>query len=102
MSYPKTDPRADFPVLEQQVLQYCRENNTFDKTLQKTIFTLPLFRADVNCFPPLFPLYMLFTFYVFRQGQKIPPKQRKTSCFEGVKQASKKNSQSQYLHSFLP
>ena len=36
MSYPKTDPRADFPVLEQQVLQYWRENNTFDKTLQKT------------------------------------------------------------------
>jgi isoleucyl-tRNA synthetase len=36
MSYPKTDPRADFPALEQQVLQYWRENNTFDKTLQKT------------------------------------------------------------------
>lgn len=36
MSYPKTDPRADFSALEQQVLQYWRENNTFDKTLQKT------------------------------------------------------------------
>ena len=36
MSYPKTDPRADFTALEQQVLQYWRENNTFDKTLQKT------------------------------------------------------------------
>ena len=36
MAYPKTDLRADFPALEQQVLQYWRENNTFDKTLQKT------------------------------------------------------------------
>ena len=36
MSYPKTDPRADFPALEQQVLQYWRENNTFSKTLEKT------------------------------------------------------------------
>ena len=36
MAYTKTDTRADFPALEQQVLQYWRENNTFDKTLQKT------------------------------------------------------------------
>ena len=36
MAYPKTDLRADFTALEQQVLQYWRENNTFDKTLQKT------------------------------------------------------------------
>ncbi|MBR4891588.1 MAG: isoleucine--tRNA ligase [Alphaproteobacteria bacterium] len=36
MAYTKTDPRADFSSLEQQVLQYWAENNTFHKTLEKT------------------------------------------------------------------
>ena len=36
MAYPKTDPRADFSALEQEVLKYWRENNTFQKTLDKT------------------------------------------------------------------
>ncbi|MEE1110783.1 MAG: class I tRNA ligase family protein, partial [Alphaproteobacteria bacterium] len=36
MAYPKTDIRADFTALEQQVLEYWRENNTFGKTLEKT------------------------------------------------------------------
>ena len=36
MAYPKTDPRADFPALEQQVLEYWRENNAFHKSLEQT------------------------------------------------------------------
>ena len=36
MAYPKTDPRADFPALENQVLEYWRENNTFHKSLEQT------------------------------------------------------------------
>ncbi|MBO5833824.1 MAG: isoleucine--tRNA ligase [Alphaproteobacteria bacterium] len=36
MAYPKTDPRADFSALEQEVLKYWRENNTFQNTLDKT------------------------------------------------------------------
>ena len=36
MAYPKTDPRANFPELEQQVLEYWRENNTFHKSLEQT------------------------------------------------------------------
>lgn len=36
MAYQKTDPRADFPALEQQVLEYWRENNTFHKSLEQT------------------------------------------------------------------
>ncbi|MDW2958937.1 MAG: isoleucine--tRNA ligase [Alphaproteobacteria bacterium] len=36
MSYPKTDPRANFPEMEQAVLSYWRENNTFHKSLDKT------------------------------------------------------------------
>ncbi len=36
MTYQKTDARADFPMLEQQVLEYWRENNTFHKSLEQT------------------------------------------------------------------
>ena len=36
MSYKKTDPRANFPEMEQAVLAYWRENNTFHKSLDKT------------------------------------------------------------------
>ncbi|MBD5400554.1 isoleucine--tRNA ligase [bacterium] len=36
MAYPKTDPRPDFPSLEQEVLQFWRDDNTFHKSLQKT------------------------------------------------------------------
>ena len=36
MAYPKTDPRANFPELEKQVLEYWRENNTFHKSLEQT------------------------------------------------------------------
>ncbi|MBR3930091.1 MAG: isoleucine--tRNA ligase, partial [Alphaproteobacteria bacterium] len=36
MAYPKTDPRANFPELEQNVLQYWKDNNTFHKSLDRT------------------------------------------------------------------
>ncbi len=36
MSYPKSDPRANFPELEQSVLSYWRENDTFHRSLDKT------------------------------------------------------------------
>ncbi len=36
MAYRKTDPRADFTALEQEVLKYWQENDTFHKTLNKT------------------------------------------------------------------
>ncbi len=36
MTYQKTDARADFPMLEKQVLEYWRENNTFHKSLEQT------------------------------------------------------------------
>ena len=36
MSYPKTDPRANFTELEHELLAYWRENDTFHKTLEKT------------------------------------------------------------------
>lgn len=36
MAYPKSDPRADFSALEQGVLNYWRENDTFQRTLDKT------------------------------------------------------------------
>ena len=36
MSYPKTDTKTDFTALEQQVLAYWRENNTFHKSLEQT------------------------------------------------------------------
>lgn len=36
MAYPKTDPRADFPKLEQEILAFWRADDTFHKTLEKT------------------------------------------------------------------
>ncbi|MBR1379994.1 MAG: isoleucine--tRNA ligase [Alphaproteobacteria bacterium] len=36
MTYPKTDPRADFPALEQEILKFWRENDTFHKSLNAT------------------------------------------------------------------
>ena len=36
MSYPKTDPRANFPELEHELLAYWHENDTFHKSLDKT------------------------------------------------------------------
>ena len=36
MAYKKTDPRADFSSLEQDVLKYWHENNTFHKSLEQT------------------------------------------------------------------
>ncbi len=36
MAYPKTDARADFPSLEQEVLAFWRTDDTFHKTLAKT------------------------------------------------------------------
>ncbi len=36
MAYPKTDPKADFPQLEQEVLAFWRADDTFHKTLEKT------------------------------------------------------------------
>jgi len=36
MAYPKTDPRADFPRIEREILEFWRANHTFHKTLEKT------------------------------------------------------------------
>ncbi len=36
MAYPKTDPRADFPAIEQEILSFWRADDTFHKTLEKT------------------------------------------------------------------
>ena len=36
MAYPKTDPRADFPAIEQEILAFWRADDTFHKTLEKT------------------------------------------------------------------
>ncbi|MDE5615354.1 MAG: isoleucine--tRNA ligase [Alphaproteobacteria bacterium] len=36
MAYQKTDPRADFPKLEQEILAFWQADNTFHKTLEKT------------------------------------------------------------------
>lgn len=36
MAYPKTDARANFSALEQDILKFWRENDTFHKSLEKT------------------------------------------------------------------
>lgn len=36
MAYPKTDPRADFPSQELEMLKFWRENDTFHKSLEQT------------------------------------------------------------------
>ncbi|MBR2012494.1 MAG: isoleucine--tRNA ligase [Alphaproteobacteria bacterium] len=36
MSYPKTDPRADFTAIEHDLLSYWRENDVFHKSLERT------------------------------------------------------------------
>ena len=36
MAYPKTDARADFPTLEQEILAFWRNDDTFHKSLNKT------------------------------------------------------------------
>ncbi len=36
MAYPKTDPRADFPRMEQEILAFWRADDTFHKSLEKT------------------------------------------------------------------
>ena len=36
MAYPKTEPKADFPALEHEVLAFWRTDNTFHKSLNKT------------------------------------------------------------------
>ncbi len=36
MAYPKTDPRANFPALEQEILEFWRKDDTFHKSLTKT------------------------------------------------------------------
>lgn len=36
MAYPKTDPRADFPALEQEILAFWRADDTFHKSLNQT------------------------------------------------------------------
>ncbi|MDR1337465.1 MAG: isoleucine--tRNA ligase [Rickettsiales bacterium] len=36
MTYPKTDPKADFPKLERDVLNYWAANDIFHKTLERT------------------------------------------------------------------
>lgn len=36
MTYPKTEPRADFPALEQEILEFWRSDDTFHKSLNQT------------------------------------------------------------------
>ena len=36
MAYPKTDPKADFPALERETLEFWRNDDTFHKSLNKT------------------------------------------------------------------
>ena len=36
MTYPKTEPKANFPELEHQVLEFWRKDDTFHKSLNKT------------------------------------------------------------------
>lgn len=36
MAYPKTEPRADFPALEQEILEFWRSDDTFHKSLNQT------------------------------------------------------------------
>ena len=36
MAYPKTEPKADFPALEHEILAFWRADNTFHKSLNKT------------------------------------------------------------------
>ena len=36
MAYPKTEPRADFPALEHEILAFWRKDDTFHKSLEKT------------------------------------------------------------------
>lgn len=35
MPYPKTEPKADFPKLEQEILAFWRADDTFHKSLKK-------------------------------------------------------------------
>ncbi len=36
MAYPKTDPRADFPAIEREILEFWKNDDTFHKSLNKT------------------------------------------------------------------
>ena len=36
MAYPKTEPKADFPKLEHEIIEFWRGDNTFHKSLNKT------------------------------------------------------------------
>ena len=36
MAYPKTEPKAEFPRLEHQIIKFWRDDDTFHKTLNKT------------------------------------------------------------------
>lgn len=36
MAYPKTEPKADFPKLEQEILAFWRKDDTFHKSLNQT------------------------------------------------------------------
>lgn len=36
MAYPKTDPRADFPEIEREILEFWKNDDTFHKSLNKT------------------------------------------------------------------
>ncbi len=41
MAYPKTDPKADFPALERETLEFWRNDDTFHKSLNQTKFGHP-------------------------------------------------------------
>ena len=41
MAYPKTEPKADFPALERETLEFWRNDDTFHKSLNQTKFGHP-------------------------------------------------------------
>ena len=50
MAYPKTEPRADFPTLEQEILEFWRSDDTFHKSLNQTKLGHPFSFYDVPPF----------------------------------------------------
>ena len=46
MAYPKTDPKADFPCIENTIIEFWRNDDTFHKSLQKTKMGQPFMFYD--------------------------------------------------------
>ena len=52
MSYPKTEPKANFPQLENQVLDYWQKNNIFHKTISASAAKKPRINFTFYDGPP--------------------------------------------------